>query len=72
MATTKQMRVKGTNVRLRQEPSAGDTAIAALMQDGAIVHADPTRTIDDFVPVQFVNGYIHKDYLIDLVENKIW
>ena len=65
------MRIDGTNVRLRQEPST-EAAIAALMQDGAIVHADPTRIIDDFVPVQFVNGYIHKKYLIDLVESKIW
>lgn len=71
MTTTKQMRVKGTNVRLRQEPST-KSAIAALMQDGAIVHVDPTRIINDFIPVQIVNGYIHRDYLIDLVENKIW
>lgn len=65
------MRIKGTGVRLRQEPSV-EAAIAALMQDGAIVHADPTRIIDDFVPVQFVNGYIHKKYLVDVIENKIW
>lgn len=72
MTTTKQMRVKGTNVRLRQEPSAENTAIAALMQDGVIVHADLTRIINDFIHVQIVNGYIHKKYLVDVVENKIW
>lgn len=71
MTTTKQMRIKGTDVRLRQEPST-KAAIAALMQDGAIVHVDPTKTVGGFVLVRFVNGYIHEKYLVDIAESKIW
>lgn len=58
---SKQVRVT-TNANMRQEPS-GNAAIAAVVQAGAIVHADPTRSTDGWVPVQFVNGWISGELL---------
>ena len=58
---TKQMRVT-TNVNMRQEPN-GKAAIAAVVHAGAIVHADPTRSTDGWIPVQVVNGWISGELL---------
>ena len=61
MAPSTQMRTT-TNANMRQEPN-GKAAIAAVIQSGAIVNADPTRSTDGWIPVQVVNGWISGELL---------
>ena len=61
MAPSVQMRTT-TNANMRQEPN-GKAAIAAVIQAGAIVNADPTRSTDGWIPVQIVNGWISGELL---------
>ena len=61
MAPSVQMRTT-TNANMRQEPN-GNAAIAAVIQAGAIVNADPTRSTDGWIPVQIVNGWISGELL---------
>ena len=61
MTPSVQMRTT-TNANMRQEPS-GKAAIAAVVQAGAIVHADPTRSTDGWIQVQIVNGWISGELL---------
>lgn len=61
MANSVQMRTTA-NCNMRQEPN-GKAAIAAVIQAGAIVHADPTRSTDGWIPVQIVNGWISSELL---------
>lgn len=47
---------------MRQEPSTG-AAVAAVVQKGAIVHVDDTRSTDGWFRVQIVNGWISGELL---------
>lgn len=51
-----------TNANMRQEPS-GKAAIAAVVQQGAIVNVDDTRSTDGWFRVQVVNGWISGELL---------
>ena len=59
--TDKQYRAK-TNCNMRQEPD-GEAAVAAVVQAGAIVHVDDTRSMDGWYRVQIVNGWISGELL---------
>lgn len=56
-----------TNCNMRQEPS-GKAAIAAVVQAGAIVHVDATRSTDGWVRVQ-INGWISGE-LLEAIEDE--
>lgn len=51
-----------TNANLRQEPD-GKSAVAAVVQRGAIVNVDDTRSTDGWFRVQVVNGWISGELL---------
>ncbi len=50
------------NCNMRQEPST-EAAIGAVVQAGQIVHVDETKTVNGWMRVQIVNGWISGELL---------